>query len=119
MRALFLLPLALLAGCTGTTPVNVLPPPVTVANATVLDEKAATAVELSYKAMRLAMETAIDAGYLRGENARKAADLDNRAYAAVLAVRSAYNAGNAADYNGAVANAISAVGAATAAVKGN
>lgn len=118
MRLLFLAPLALLAGCT-PAPINVPPPPVTVANSTVLDEKAATAVELSYKAMRLAMETAIDAGYLRGENARNAAELDNRAYAAVLAVRAAYSAGNAAGYDEAIGKALAAVGAAMAAVKGN
>lgn len=117
MKVLLLAPLALLAGCTTipTTP----PPPVVVANQTALDEKGAQAVELAYKAARLAAETAVDAGLITGEDARIAADLDRRAFATVAAVRAAYAAQNAADYNTAIARALDAVQAAMAVVKGN
>lgn len=72
--------------------------PVVAANQTVLDEQAALSVELAYKAARTAIEIAVDAGAIKGERARKLADLDNRAYAAVGIVRRAYRAGNATDY---------------------
>lgn len=111
MRKLLLLaaPLAL-ASCNGLAV-----PPVTpgqVADRTVLDEQAALGVELAYKAWRLALETVVDSGLLRGEKAKQVAALDNRAYAAVKAVRSAYQAGNAASYTRAVKDARAAITAA-------
>jgi len=74
------------------------PAPASVANKTVLDEQAALGVELAYKAARLSMETAVDAGLLKGAGATKAAAIDNQAYLAVATVRQAYRAGNAASY---------------------
>ncbi len=72
--------------------------PSAVADKTVLDEQAALAVELAYKASRTAVEVAVDAGAIKGERATQFAALDNKAYAAVGIVRRAYAAGNATDY---------------------
>lgn len=79
--------------------------PAAVANTTVLDEKLAITAEATYKAARLAIETATDAGLIRGANATKAAALDNRAFAAVQKVRTAYRTSNAASYGAAYAEA--------------
>lgn len=91
-----------LSGCTipgiSFGPSSLPPAPVAAANQTVLDEQAALSVELAYKAARTAIEIAVDAGAIKGERAKKFADLDNKAYAAVGIVRSAYRAGNATDY---------------------
>ena len=116
MRKLFLFALAplTLAACDLNPPVS----PGQVARRTVLDEQAALGVELAYKAFRTALEVAVDAGVLRGERAAQVAALDNRAYAAVQAVRAAYRAGNAASYTQAVSDARAAINAALAAVKG-
>src|SRR3546814_12135615 len=72
--------------------------PVLVTQATALDEKIAVSVELAYRAARLAMETGVDAGLIKGARAAQVAALDNQAYSAVQAVRAAYKAGNAASY---------------------
>jgi hypothetical protein len=92
--------------------------PADVASTTVLDEQAALGVELAYKAFRTALEVATDAGVLRGTAATQAADLDARAYLAVLAVRGAYRSGNATSYGQAVTDARAAITAALASVKG-
>lgn len=92
--------------------------PSEVANQTILDERAALAVELAYRAAGTALETAVDAGAITGTNAATAARLENRAYAAVLAVRAAYDTGNASTYAEAVDNAQGAVNALLAAIKG-
>lgn len=89
-----------------------------VADQTILDERAALAVELAYRAAGTALEIAVDAGALTGENAAAAARLENRAYTAVLAVRAAYDTGNASTYAEAVDSAQRAVSAVLAAVKG-
>jgi hypothetical protein len=92
--------------------------PVSAANQTVLDEQAAISLELAYKAARTALEIAVDSGFLKGDNAAKAAALDNQAFAAVTGVRAAYKAGNASNYGVAMAEARAAVTAMLAAVKG-
>lgn len=92
--------------------------PVDVADTTTLDERGAIAAEVAYKAFRTAMEFATDAGMLRGAAAARAAHLDNLAYAAVGAARAAYRAGNAESYKAAVDEALTAVGAALASIKG-
>lgn len=98
-----------LSGC-GLTGLGSVPAaPVEAADQTVLDEQAALSIELAYKAARLAIETAVDAGAIRGEQATRFAELDNRAYAAVLAARRAYRAGNAVSYGAAVAEARAAI----------
>lgn len=105
-----------LAGCAGFGSIPTSPGQV--AEGTVLDERAAIAVELAYKASRTALEIAVDAGLLRGERAAQAAALDNRAYSAVQAARAAYRGANAASYYQAVDEARAAIAAALAAVKG-
>lgn len=92
--------------------------PAPIANATVLDEKVAVSVELAYRAARVAMETGVDAGLIKGVRAAQVASLDNRAYSAVQSVRAAYNAGNAASYSTAAAEAQTAVSAMLSAIKG-
>jgi hypothetical protein len=98
-----------LSGC-GLTGLAALPTsPQAVANETVLDEQAILAVELAYKAARLACETGVDAGAIRGANAARFAEIDNRAYAAVQTARRAYRAGNATGYGAALAEARAAI----------
>lgn len=118
MRAILLLLLAPLALSACSTVPAVPPSPGSVADTTVLDERAAIAVESAYQAAGLALEVAVDAGLLRGENAARAAELEQRAYDAVQAVRAAYDAGNAATYAEALENARAAIAAALLAVNG-
>lgn len=105
-----------LPGCAGLA--GLMAPPATTANQTVLDEQATIGVELAYKAARIAMETAVDAGLLTGERAARAAEIDNAAYAAVTGVRAAYRAGNAANYGVALGEARAAVSSMLTAIKG-
>ena len=88
------------------------------ADKTVIDEQVGVSTELAYKASRLLTETAVDAGLLKGANATKAAALDNKAFAALVAMRTAYGAGNATDYITAAAQAQNAVAQIIAVVKG-
>jgi hypothetical protein len=98
-----------LAGCNpsalGTLPSS----PAQAADRTTLDEQGALTVELAYSAVRLAVETGVDVGIIRGSIADRFAELDRRAYAAVLAVRAAYRAGNADSYAAAQTIALDAV----------
>ena len=98
-----------LAACTPAGLADIPPAPSAVADKTVLDEQGVLAVELAYKAARLAVETAVDAGVIHSERATLFAALDKRAYAAVQAVRTAYAAGNATSYANALVTARSAV----------
>lgn len=107
MRSLFFAAALALSACATPT---VLPPPVEVADRVILDEQAALGAELAYKAVRTAVELAVDAGVIKGERARQVAALDRRAYSAVRAVRAAYVAGNASSYTAAAVTARSAVG---------
>lgn len=118
-RILFAALVALaLPGCAALEASRYVPPsPGVIAGQTVLDERAALSVELAYKAFRTALEIAVDAGALKGTAASKAAALDNRAFAAVGAVRAAYRAGNAASYVAAVDEARAGIAAALAAVR--
>jgi hypothetical protein len=85
--------------------------PVAAANQTVLDEQGAIGVELAYKAARTAMEIAVDSGFIKGQDAVRAAELDNKAFVAVTGVRAAYRAGNASNYGVALAEGRAAVSA--------
>ena len=76
--------------------------PVAVANTTVLDEKAGTGFELAYKAFRVAAETAVDAGLVKGPKAAQLATIDNHLYNLIIAERSAYKTANAASYYAAI-----------------
>ena len=84
-------------------------PPATHADRTVLDEQGMMAVELAYRAARVAVETGVDAGIIRGATASRFAALDRRAYAAVGVVRAAYRAGNAPSYRNALSEAQAAI----------
>jgi len=104
-----------LAGCAALT----LPAaPVTVADATLLDEQGAIAVESTYRALGLVLEAAVDAGALTGAAAAHAAALEDRAFSAVRATRAAYGAGNAPNYLAAQTEARRALAAALLAVNG-
>lgn len=103
-----------LTGCQGLG--ALMAPPAVTANQTVLDEQGAIGVELAYKAARLAMETVVDAGFLKGERATRAMAADNAAFAAVTTVRAAYRAGNAQSYGIAMAEARAAVTSMLAAI---
>lgn len=79
--------------------------PAVVANTTTLDEQGAIAVGLGYKIFRIAVETGINAGIIKGSLATKVAALDNQLFTAVTAVDAAYQAGNAASLATALAKA--------------
>ena len=89
----------------GNIPAN----PAAVASQTKLDEQAALSVELAYKAARLTVSTATRAGLVTPQNATKLAAADNKAYMAVVLVREAYAAGNAASYSQALTAARAAI----------
>lgn len=97
-----------LAGCNLTPPVS----PGQIADRTTLDETAALSAELAYQAT---------AELMLATGAAKRADVkaaDARAYAALKAVRAAYEAGNAAGYSAALTSARAAVASLLTAVKG-
>jgi hypothetical protein len=108
-----------LAGCVPAELANIPAAPVAVADRTVLDERAALSVELAYSAAGRALELALDAGLVRGQAATTAAAAERRAYAAVLAARAAYDAGNARTYATAIDQARAAVAAVLTATKGS
>jgi hypothetical protein len=69
-----------------------------VANSTKLDEQAAVTAHLAYKSWRLAVETSVNAGLIKGQLAAHVAQLDNQLYSALQAVDAAYASGNATNY---------------------
>ena len=79
------------------------------ADKTVLDEQVAISVELAYQAAVLTVSTATKAGLVKGALAEKLLDADRKAYQAVLAVRAAYDTGNARSYTDAALSAQSAI----------
>jgi hypothetical protein len=101
-----------LAACT-TLATSVGPPdnlvPAAAADQTVLDEQVAISVELAYQAAVLTVSTATKAGLVKGDAAVKLLDADRVAYQAVLAVRAAYDTGNARSYAEAALSAQSAI----------
>ena len=104
------LPLALMAcGGVGETINSLSASPAAVADSTTLDEQGALAAELAYKAARVAIETGVDAGFIKGATAAKVAKLDQRAFTALGVVRKAYAAGNATSYASALTAARSAI----------
>lgn len=86
------------------------PAPSSFADKTVLDEKAATAVELAYRAARVAVELGVDAGLIKGQAAASVQTYNRAAWEAVQAVYSAYRAGNAESYREALTRALEASG---------
>jgi hypothetical protein len=91
---LFALPVA---ACS-TLETGTVPAPGTYTNKTVLDEKIAITAHNAYKAWRLAVETGINAGYIKGQLAVRIANVDNQLYSALTVVDQAYATGNAASY---------------------
>lgn len=103
---------AALPGC-ATFPAS----PSTIAGSTILDEQDDTSVQLAYKAIRLAMELAVDSGRLKGANAARVSILNDKAFNASQAVHRAYKAGNATDYATAFKQAQEAIADMIAALK--
>lgn len=100
-------PLALSGCATPTAP----------ATQSVVDEKVAIGVNAAYKAFRISVETGVNAGLIKGPLAGRLADIDNRAYQAVLLVDAAYRAAqisptadNLAAYYAAAREAYSIIG---------
>lgn len=111
MKPIAILAALALAGCSFGEVASVPPAPSAVADKTVLDEQGALAAELAYKAARIAVETGVDAGLIKGATASRVASLDSKAYAALGKVRAAYRAGNAASYASALTEARTAISA--------
>ena len=74
------------------------------AEQTKLDEQAAITVNLGYKMWRIAVETGVNSGQIKGALAGRLAELDRKLYGFVQAVDAAYAAGNAEAYAAAILN---------------
>ena len=90
--------LALLCAVPLTSGCVTVPSPAALANSTKVDEQSINTLELAYKTWRLAVETGINAGAIKGQLAAHTAQLDNQLYSALTAAETAYNGGNAKDY---------------------
>lgn len=106
-----------LSACQVTPPASI-PAPVELASRTAADEQIAIGVENGYKAFRLAIELGVDTGVIKGTRATLAAAADQRAYAALLTLRTAFKTANATDFLTAARAANSAVEQAIAVAKG-
>ncbi len=97
--------------CFSLTACETVPPtPTSVASATVLDEKGAIAVETAYTLAARAAAIAIQFGGVRDPaTVARIGELDRIAFDRVANVRSAYNAGNAATYDAAFAEAMTVI----------
>ncbi len=119
---MMILPMLLALSACGATdyvaPISAVAP-AAIANHTIADELARRGAEQSYKLSRSLMEMAVDSGGLKGSAAAKAAKIDKDAYAALTAVRTAYDAFNSKDLFSAAAKVSSLVDQVQAIVKGN
>jgi hypothetical protein len=107
MRAILLAAALALSAC---APASLPDSPAEVADSTVLDEKAAIGAELSYTAAAKAAALAIRSGAVTSPaTIKRIGELDRQAYAAVVATRAAYSAGNADSYAEAFTTAQQAV----------
>ena len=70
-------------------------PPVTVADKTSIDEQSVLAVTLAYEGAALTLDTLIRTRIIKGRDVKAAATLDDKAYHAVAALGTAYDAANA------------------------
>lgn len=95
--------LVALGGCAQLT--QIAPPPDAIADMTTVDERGSLAIEVAWRAAGAALEAAVDSGRLTGAAAAKADRIDARAERFVGLARAAYDAGNAADYMAAIAQA--------------
>jgi hypothetical protein len=103
MKRLLVAGLALaLSACAGITGLSHIPTaPADVANATTLDEKGGLTITVAYNAANRLGLLAIRTGAAKGATAEKIKLLDARAFGWVKRARSAYLAGNAADFRAA------------------
>jgi hypothetical protein len=103
----------LMTGCAGIGGIaaGIPPSPAAAADQTTLDERGAIAVEIAYQAAARAVEALTDAGLIEGAAATRVAEVDRKAFAAVQAARTAYDAGNSASYAEALAKARSEIAA--------
>lgn len=109
--------LALLSGCAALS-TAISSGPGTVADQTVTDERVALGVETLYQGWTSMVTTGVELGLIRGDLAARLQDYDRRIYAAVLLARQAYDAGNAASYAQATAQASALIAEATALING-
>jgi len=110
---LFALPLS--ACATAPVPAS----PSAISNLTKVDEQAAVTAQLAYKSWRLAVETGVNAGLIKGQLAGHVAQLDNQLYSALQAVDAAYKAGNADNFATAVASFNTALNVGYSAIHGS
>jgi hypothetical protein len=115
MKRLLVVSLALALSACATLPAP--PAPVTIADGTRLHEQTALSVELAYQAAATAVLTANRAGLVPASARPGLAAADRRAFAAVQAVRGAYDAGNATGYAQAVEAARAAVASLLTAIR--
>lgn len=101
------------------TPAAIPAGPAPLANRTTTDEKALMAIELAYKAARLAAETAADTGKLTPGHAALIADADMRAFEALAAARAAYAGAQSPDWLGAVQRFLGALEKLNTAIRGD
>lgn len=112
-RMMIMLGALALSACTAGTapPLGIPAAPVQVADQTRLDEQTALAVELAYTGAATAATTARRARLISDAAWPCVQRLDRDAYAVVLGVRRAYDAGNATSYTQAAISARAAVAA--------
>lgn len=79
--------------------------PALVADQTLIDERAMIAAEQSYLAIGAVIEAAVATGLLKGQAAARVDRLDGMAMDAIVAMRTAYDTGNAASFAQALARA--------------
>lgn len=89
---------AMLLPACATVPTGIPLSPSAVADSTTADEKASLGVEISYKAVGVLIEAAVDSGQLKGELAGRVDRLDAQAAGLVAKARAAYDAGNSESY---------------------
>lgn len=104
-----------LSGCALT---GVPESPGVISDGVVLDEQAADLAEQSYVLAVRAGELAVVAGIIKGETATKIKALDNKAFAILGTIRSAYQASNADGYARAIGELKAVIDQIAAIIKG-
>lgn len=102
-----LIPLALclsLTACLGST-ASIPTSPSAVADKTTLDEEIGLGATVAYRGAVAAARLANQIRPFNAATKARAAELDNQAFAAIKALRTAYEAGNASDYRAAATKA--------------
>lgn len=91
LALLFAAPLVTACETLGGIPTS----PGQVAQLTKADEQAAVAFNLGYKAFRLAAETGVESGLIKGTLAGKVREVDSKLFAVVTTLDAAYRTANA------------------------